>query len=68
MRRYGETIAVTGLLTRSEKLGPIVTMDGGGWWSVWLNCFQARHIGHRVTIEGQRVGYNDLAAKRVTRV
>ncbi|MBK8859917.1 MAG: hypothetical protein IPN48_02860 [Sphingomonadales bacterium] len=51
MRRYGETIAVTGLLTRSEKLGPIVTMDGGGWWSVWLNCFQARHIGHRVTIE-----------------
>jgi len=31
MRRYGETIAVTGLLTRSEKFGPIVTMDGGGW-------------------------------------
>ena len=55
-------------MARSEKLGPIVTMDGGGWWSVWLNCFQARHIGHRVTIEGQRVGYNDLAVKRVTRV
>lgn len=59
-----QPVRETGLLVASAQ-GPQLKLPGGGNWQVEpsraVNCL----IGERVTLEGTRSGFNDIACQRI---
>lgn len=59
-----EPIHETGLLVDSA-LGPLLKVQGGGSWQIEPSRAVNRLIGERVTVEGTRSGFNDVACQRI---
>lgn len=55
----GTEHVVTGLLLLDRGY-PVLEVDGGGTWRLQIGRNARCHIGHRVTIEGVRVGFDEL--------
>lgn len=59
-----QPVRETGLLVDSAQ-GPLLKVSGGGNWQIEPSRAVNRLIGERVTIEGTRSGFNDIACQRI---
>lgn len=59
-----QPVRETGLLVDSAT-GPQLKLPGGGNWQIEPSRAVNRLIGERVTVEGTRSGFNDIACQRV---
>jgi hypothetical protein len=54
----------TGIL-RTGVWGYSLEMEGGGVWQLDVTGSASKHLGHRVTVEGIRSGFNLLDVHRI---
>lgn len=59
-----QSVRETGLLVDSAQ-GPLLKVSGGGKWQIEPSRIVNRLIGERVTVEGTRSGFNDIACQRI---
>ena len=59
-----QPVRETGLLVDSAQ-GPQLNLPGGGNWQIEPSRAVNRLIGERVTLEGTRSGFNDIACQRI---
>jgi hypothetical protein len=59
-----QPVRETGLLVASAT-GPQLKLPGGGIWQIEPSRTVNRLIGERVTVEGARSGFNDIACQRI---
>lgn len=59
-----QPVRETGVLVDSAQ-GPLLKLPGGGNWQIEPSRAVNRLIGERVTIEGTRLGFNDIACQRI---
>lgn len=59
-----QPVRETGLLVDSAQ-GPQLNLPGGGNWQIEPSSAVNRLIGERVTLEGTRSGFNDIACQRI---
>lgn len=59
-----QPVRETGLLVASAQ-GPQLKLPGGGHWQIEPSRAVNRLIGERVTLEGTRSGFNDIACQRI---
>ncbi len=59
-----QPVRETGLLVDSAQ-GPQLKLPGGGNWQIEPSRAVNRLIGERVTLEGTRSGFNDIACQRI---
>lgn len=53
-------------MLRASHFGFELRVDGGGQWEVYETQTVRKLLGHRVELEGIRVGFNTLEAMSVT--
>jgi hypothetical protein len=59
-----QPVRETRLLVTSAQ-GPQLKLPGGGKWQIEPSRAVNRLIGERVTLEGTRSGFNDIACQRI---